>query len=135
MCDQTRVLRKLAYQNEASAPYKQYGNFKSMPFFPSASPYSVFSMVGEVGKISMSCKRKFRELKTALKKFKKLWWKNKKSTRYGTKCFCYKLFAHSALHSPGTETKSATRFFIIITRYKDSHTRDRLASCDRLICS
>mgnify|MGYP000648155267 CR=1 FL=1 len=49
-----------------------------------------------------------------LKKLKKLWWKNPKSTRYGTKWSCYKLLAHSALHSPGTETKSTIRLFILL---------------------
>ena len=55
----------------------------------------------------MSCKRKFRELKTANEK--KFCWKNPKSRQYGTKWSCYKLFTHSALHSRGTVTKSATR--------------------------
>ena len=57
----------------------------------------------------MSCKRKFRELKTADEE-KALLEKSKINTIV-TEWSCYKLFAHSALHSPGTKTKAASRHF------------------------
>ena len=57
----------------------------------------------------MSFKRRFRELKTADEE-KALLEKSKIDTIV-PKSSCYKLFAHSALHSPSTETKAATRLF------------------------
>ena len=84
----------------------QQGNFTSWLF--SFSPSSLLSTVGE-GSFNVSCKRRFRELKTADEE--KALKKNPKSTRYVPKSSCYKLFQHSALHSPSTETKAATRLF------------------------
>ena len=66
----------------------------------------------------MSCKRMFRELKSAdeekalLKKIR-----SKINTIYDKVIF-YRLFAHSVLHSPGTKTKGATRLFEVSVYYQ-----------------
>ena len=66
----------------------------------------------------MSCKRKFTELKTADEEKALLKKSVPKSTRYFSKWSLYKLFAHSVPHSPGTETKAATRLFKMNVYYQ-----------------
>ena len=74
----------------------------------------------------MSRKRRFRELKTADEE-KAMLKKSKIDTVL--KSSCYKLFAHSGLQSPSTKPKLPPGFSkeTYITRYKSSHTCERLA--------
>ena len=75
---------KYQHTRKTSGACKQYSNFKSMFF--AFIPYSLLSMVEE-GWLKMlgTCKRKFREVKTANEEKALLEIPTPKSTRYVTK--------------------------------------------------